>query len=110
MKQETNRLIINNLISKNRENALFYDFEDIVRESDNKDNLYFALKSKYSELGEKETNCVPIAHYYNKDNELEVVFSREPSHCLGIGCTGAGKTTSLIIPKVNILSSLKNKP
>lgn len=110
MKQETNRLIINNLISKNRENAQFYDFEDIVRESDNKDNLYFALKSKYSELGEKETNCVPIAHYYNKDNELEVVFSREPSHCLGIGCTGAGKTTSLIIPKVNILSSLKNKP
>ena len=99
-----------NLISKNRENTLFYTFEDIVRESDNKDNVYFGLKSSYKDLGKKETNCIPIAHYYDKNDELQVVFSREPSHCLGIGCTGAGKTTSLIIPKVNILSSLKNKP
>ena len=99
-----------NLISKNRENTLFYTFEDIVRESDKKENVYFGLKSSYEDLGKKETNCIPIAHYYDKNGKLQVVFSREPSHCLGIGCTGAGKTTSLIIPKVNILSSLKNKP
>ena len=98
------------LISKNRENTPFYDFKDIKKLCKDPNNEYFGKCVPYNELENYETNCIPIAHFYDDNNKLQVVFSRDPSHALGIGCTGAGKTTSLVIPKVNILSSLKNKP
>lgn len=98
------------LISKNRENTPFYDFKDIKKLCKDPNNEYFGKCVPYDELKNYETNCIPIAHFYDDNNRLQVIFSRDPSHALGIGCTGAGKTTSLVIPKVNILSSLKNKP
>lgn len=98
-----------NLINSKRENTLYCEFEDIQKLS-KQNSQYFGLSVPYNELGNYETNCIPIAHYYDKNGVLQVVFSRDPSHALGIGCTGAGKTTSLVIPKVHILSSLKNKP
>lgn len=97
------------LFSKHRENTLFYDFNDIKKLSKS-GNKYLGKCIPYDKLGEYETNCIPIAHFYDENNVLQVVFSKDPSHALGVGCTGAGKTTSLVIPKVNILSSLKNKP
>lgn len=97
------------LISKNRENSLLYEIDEIEKQSKN-GSKYFSKCIEYNELGKYDTNCIPVAHFYDKEGKLQVVFSREPSHALGIGCTGAGKTTSLVIPKVNILSSLKTKP
>lgn len=97
-------------LNKNRENTVFYDFEKIKKESQNRDNVYFSNKIKYKDLKNYDTDCVPVAQYLDENGQLEVIFSREPTHCIGIGCTGAGKTTSLVIPKVQILSSLKNKP
>lgn len=97
------------LNTRNRENTLFYDFKNIAEKSTNPNEKYLGPNVKYKDLGELDTRCIPIAHY-TENGELRVVFSREPTHCLGIGCTGAGKTTSLVIPKVNILSSLKTRP
>ena len=99
-----------NSINKNRENTLYYDFTDIKNKSEDPKEHYLGPKIKYSDLSKNDLNCVPIAHYYDDNHNLQVVFSREPTHSLGIGCTGAGKTTSLIIPKVHIMSCLKTKP
>ena len=81
------------LISKNRENTPFYDFKDIKKLCKDPNNEYFGKCVPYDELENYETNCIPIAHFYDDNNKLQVVFSRDPSHALGIGCTGAGKTT-----------------
>lgn len=97
------------LVSKNRENTLLYELDEIEKQS-KKGSKYFSKCIEYNKLDEYDTNCIPVAHFYDKEGKLQVVFSREPSHALGVGCTGAGKTTSLVIPKVNILSSLKTKP
>lgn len=64
---------------------------------------------RFKDLKNISTNAVPIA-LFEENNELMVSFSNSPTHCLGVGCTGSGKSQSLAIPKLHILSELANKP
>lgn len=63
----------------------------------------------YSALPSREVEGIPVCIQRDAAGELQVTFVPD-SHTLAIGATRSGKTTSYVIPTLNVLLNKKNKP
>ncbi|MBR5479179.1 MAG: type IV secretory system conjugative DNA transfer family protein [Clostridia bacterium] len=63
----------------------------------------------YSKLGEVDCTGIPLCIKRDETGEIQVTM-QPYSHTLCIGATRSGKTTSFLIPTINVLMKGKDKP
>ena len=64
---------------------------------------------EWDKLPATEVEGIPVYAEQDKKGKYKITIAK-PSHCLIIGTTGSGKTTSFINPTIQILSHTKTKP
>lgn len=87
---------------KDYENAKLVTAEEFGRRNQD-------VTVKYADLPNRNVDGIPICIRRDEAGDLQVTFTPD-THLLAIGATRSGKTTSYVIPTLNVLLNKKNKP
>lgn len=98
---------MNRIIKGNkRDNGIEANLEQARFQTDREIDKNFA-RAEYDDLAKLDAGIPVRAEQVGKNYNIHLAKN---THCLIIGTTGSGKTTTLISPSIQILSETKDKP